>query len=72
MNGATDRGRTSLDRLELRSAEEPGHMAGRAMYESFKAVTDPFEQVDLRLVNDGWPEATVDSLCLILQQVLEL
>ena len=55
-----------IDHLATRRANESDHMAGEAMYEAFQTVSDPFESVDLTVVNDGRVEEAVATVCAFL------
>ena len=55
-----------IDHLATRRANESDHMAGEAMYEAFQLVSDPFDNVDLTVVNDGRVEEAVATVCAFL------
>lgn len=57
----------ALDHLARRARSGPGHMAGRAMFEAFQSVSDPFDAVDLRVANNGALEEIVDRICAHLE-----
>ncbi len=56
----------SIAHLEKRARTEAGHMAGRAMFESFAAVADPIVDADLVVENNRDLESAVLEVCSFL------
>ncbi|MCP3976750.1 MAG: AAA family ATPase [bacterium] len=57
----------ALAHLAKRARTQRNHLAGPAMYDSFQAITDPLERVDLAVENNGNLRDTVDQVCRFLE-----
>ncbi len=57
----------AIAHLARRARSGEAHMAGRAMFEAFRKVSDPIDHADLTVPNNGDLEAAVATVCDFVQ-----
>lgn len=59
----------AIAHLQRRARNEADHLAGRAMFEAFLDIADPFDGVDLIVENNGELEGAVNEVCRRLEEL---